>query len=107
MLRFRAFSLFGRRKSLIIKVIIVLLFLLYFLLSFKKIKLDSIKYAIAKFNPLKKPFGYSGVKEYAIRNTRIARTFPPNLNVKDELAFILSKADSKYPQYFLYCYFYF
>uniref|UniRef100_A0A8D8VIZ5 Polypeptide N-acetylgalactosaminyltransferase n=1 Tax=Cacopsylla melanoneura TaxID=428564 RepID=A0A8D8VIZ5_9HEMI len=93
MLRFKPFLPFGRRKNLIVKVLLVLAFLTYILLSFKKIEFDSIKRAISRIDPLKKPYGANFGKEKAIRNTRIPKTFPPNLNLKQELEFILSKSD--------------
>lgn len=75
-------------------MILVLSFLLYLLLSFKKIEIKSFKFSIERSDPLKKP--YEGAKDHGIRNTRRSpTTFLPNANLREELEFILNKTDSK------------
>lgn len=95
MVRFSPFSPFGRRKNLFLKVILLLSFLLYLLLSFKKIEIKSFSFSIEPSDPLKKPYpGNYGAKDHAIRNTRRnPTTFLPNAKLRDELEFILSKKD--------------
>ncbi|KAI5712692.1 hypothetical protein M8J75_010497 [Diaphorina citri] len=94
MVRYSLFSLFGRRKNLVIKVIIVLLIFLYLLLSFKKFEINSFKFDISHIDTLQKPFsGHRAVNEFNIRNTRLPKTLPPNLDLKQEIEIILSKSD--------------
>lgn len=79
-----------------IKVIIVLLIFLYLLLSFKKFEINSFKFDISHIDTLQKPFsGHRAVNEFNIRNTRLPKTLPPNLDLKQEIEIILSKSDSK------------
>lgn len=95
MVRFSPFSPFGRRKNIVIKLILVLLFLLYLLFSLKKIEFKSFDFDVEQSDPLKRPFpGYYGRKDHAIRNTRRSpTTFLPNSQLREELEFILNKTD--------------
>lgn len=96
MVRFSPFSPFGRRKSLVLKVVIVVALVLYVLVHLKQF--DSFEFPlIVRHDPLKKPYPVvQGVREYGIRNTRIPKTIPPNMDLTDEIDILLKKKPAVY-----------